>query len=342
MQVLVTGATGFLGSHLCFHLLKAGYTVHALRRENSSLHWFREIFRMLEKRLGPADLSGLKWVEGEVLDPVSLESAMKECSRVFHCAATVSFDPRLREEMYRVNVEGTANVVNACLHTGIAYLCHVSSIAALGRLKPGELITEETEWKDSPYNTHYAISKYRAELEVWRGREEGLEVCVVNPSVILGSGNWRSGSASLFRTFYRGLRFYPPGTNGMVDAEDVSKCMIGLSEKNISGERFILSSDNVSWKRLFDGMAAAMNKKPPGILLRRWMTELGWRAAAVLSIFTGGRSLFTRETAVTSRNAYYYSSEKVCKALDFTFKPIEQSITEISQDYLEFVNGRSE
>jgi nucleoside-diphosphate-sugar epimerase len=225
-----------------------------------------------------------------------------------------------------VNARGTANLVNACLDNNIRKLCHVSSIAAIGRAENEDVIDEKVVWKASRRNSNYAISKYAAEREVWRGIEEGLEAVIVNPSIILGPGEINSGSTRLIRTVDKGLKYYTSGVNGFVDVRDVVRIMEKLMESEISAERFIVSAENLSYKELFAIIAAGLNKPEPRYQAGKWMGEVVWRFEYLKSKLTGKKPLVTSETARTASNHYRYTSEKVRTRLDYNFIPVKQSI----------------
>jgi dihydroflavonol-4-reductase len=319
-MVLVTGGTGLVGGHLIARLLLEGQKVRALKRAGSNM-------KLVETILGQDFHSHLlEWYEGDVLDIYSLMEAMQEVSYVYHAAAVISFQPSDVSNMLKINVEGTANVVNAALTSGVKKLCYVSSIAAIGRALPGESVTEKTPWKASPNNSNYAISKYGAEREVWRGTIEGLDAVIVNPSVIIGPGDWNSGSSKMFKKAYEGLRFYTDGINGFVDVRDVCSSMILLMKSDIKNERFIVSSGNISFRDFFDQVCEAFGKPRPSIKAGRWLAGFTWRFEALRSFFTGSRPLITKETARSASQCYFYSSEKMIKATGFSFISISDSI----------------
>jgi nucleoside-diphosphate-sugar epimerase len=325
-MILVTGATGLVGSHLTFELILSGYRVRALKRPGSSLETIQKVFSLNSDQ--PADLlSKIEWVEGDILDIFSLEDAMEEVEEVYHCAALVSFLPQDKKRLMRINTEGTANVVNAALEKKIRKLCHVSSIAALGRPEhQSDLIDENLVWKTSKHNSMYAVSKYGAEREVWRGSAEGLDVMIVNPSIILGVAGPGMGSSRIFNTVWNGLKVYPPGKNGFVDVRDVVRAMILLMKSDIRNERFILNVDNIEYKKLFELMAASFGKPAPSIKVSPLISGLAWRVEKIRSIITGVKPLITRETAHTAVQQYEYSAEKIKKELGFEFTPIEETV----------------
>lgn len=325
-MILITGATGLVGSHLTFELTRAGHAVRALRRRDSNLDMINKVFSLYSDE--PAELlSKIEWVEGDILDIFSLEDAMDGVEEVYHCAALVSFLPEDKKRLIRINTEGTANVVNAAIEKKISKLCHVSSIAALGRPeKQADLIDEALVWKTSKHNSMYAVSKYGAEREVWRATAEGLEVVIVNPSIVLGVAGPGMGSSRIFNTVWKGLKFYPPGKNGFVDVRDVVRAMILLMKSDIRNERYILNAGNVEYKRLFEMMAAAMGKPAPSIKVNSLLSGLAWRIEKLRSLITGVKPLLTPETAHTAVQQYEYSNEKIKKELGFEFTPIEETI----------------
>lgn len=324
-MVLITGATGFLGAHLTCLLLKKGEPVRALRRSSSSLTLFNLIYEYHFGNQRPED-NNLQWVEGDILDIPSLEEAFKGVKNVYHCAAQVSFNKKDRKSLMKVNVEGTANVVNMSLSHNIDKLCYASSTAAIGRSIDNTHITEETDWVDSKLNTRYAISKYLAEMEVWRGSEEGLNTVIINPSVIIGVSDGKNGAAKFFSKVKNGMKLYTNGINGFVDVEDVANCMINLMKSGISSEKFLCVGDNWSFKDLFSSIASNFSLKSPNFHVKRWMGEIGWRLAGILSFITGKEPFVTRESARSSQNTFYYSSDKIKTALDFEFTPLEATI----------------
>lgn len=323
-QILVTGGTGFLGSYLLRYLVREGYTrVRALRRATSQMDLVAEVANKIE------------WVEGDVLDIFSLEDAMQGVQQVYHCAAVVSFDPRDYDQMRQVNVDGTANVVNAALAANIEKLVHVSSIAAIGRMKNQPIVTEQTKWERSHHNSEYAISKYLSENEVWRGMTEGLNVAVVNPSVILGAGRWEEGPLKFFKVVWKNFPFYTKGTTGFVDVRDVARFMLQLMESEASGERYILNGDNLTYQTIFAEIATHLNKKAPSIQVNPVIQQIAWRVEWLRSKLFGGRPLVTRETAATSMRSYFYENEKSRSDFDFEYTPIRQTIAESCRQFRE-------
>jgi nucleoside-diphosphate-sugar epimerase len=325
-MILITGATGLTGSHLALGLTSKGAEVRVLKRKGSNPDMIRKVFSLYSEN--PEDqLSKIKWVDGDLLDVFSLEDAMEGVEEVYHCAALVSFLPRDKKRLMQINTEGTANLVNAALEKKVRKLCHVSSIAALGRPEhQSDIIDEDLVWKASRHNSIYAVSKYGAEREVWRGTAEGLDAVIVNPSIILGVAGPGMGSSRLFNTVWNGLKVYPPGKNGFVDVRDVVKAMIGLMESDIKNERFILNAANLEYRKLFELMAEAFGKPAPTIKVNPALAGIAWRVETLKSMLTGTKPLITKETANTAVQHFEYSNEKIRKTLGFEFTPIEETV----------------
>ena len=326
-MVLVTGCNGLVGSAVARELLQNGYSVRALVRPNAD----RSLLKDIEEKIA--------WVEGDILDVSALESALAGVSQVVHAAAVVSFAPSQRATMHKTNVEGTANVVNACLKANVQKLCFVSSVAALGRPDPsrgskseaGEqiVIDENQKWEESPLNSAYAKTKRLAELEVWRGVAEGLRAVVVNPSVVLGEGNWDRSSSQLFKYAYDQKPFYTQGTVNVVDAADVARAVRLLLFSDIVGERFILSAGALSYQSLFGKMADGFKKKHPTIKVTDFIAQVVWRVEAVRSWVTGKAPLITRETAMSSRTNFVMDGQKIEQSLDFEYADIGTTVARI-------------
>lgn len=336
MQTFVTGGTGLVGSHLMLELLKQDRAVRALKRPKSDLSKIRRTFGWYVKN--PDELfNRIQWVDGDMLDYYALEDALEGVAHVYHCAGMVSFNSSQGNEMLRINQQGTANLVNASLEKQVKKLCHVSSVSALGRSRQGETITEQHFWKTSRHNSVYAKSKYAAEREVWRGIEEGLDAVVINPSIIIGPGDWKSGSTRLFSGVSHGIPFYTYGVAGYVDVRDVTDIMIRLMESSINGERFIISAEDISYRDLLTDIAKAIGKKPPKIRVYKWMAELGWRFFSLIS----PNGNYTRETTRSAFNRYFYDHSKIKKALDYSFTPVSESIAYTGKIFLNHKNSKS-
>lgn len=320
--VFITGATGFVGSHIARRYLAAEYRVEALTRTKGNAGLLADVANQIT------------WHEGDIMDIPSLEAAITKGSDVIHAAAVVSFAPKDHKRMSQINAEGTANVVNVCLSTGIRKLGYVSSVAALGRPdnKRGTTapvrLNEDQKWEDSPNNSAYAKSKYRAELEVWRGVAEGLSAVVVNPSLVLGEGDWTRSSVQLFKYVFDKKPFYPAGLANYVDVLDVAESLFQLMEADkIINERFILNAGTIPYKELLEQMAAALHKRPPRMRMPPALTHLLWPVEAVRAWLMGSNPLITRETARSSSSRYAFEGHKIVDTIDFQYRPLSETLT---------------
>ncbi|MGQ0737643.1 MAG: SDR family NAD(P)-dependent oxidoreductase [Bacteroidota bacterium] len=324
-MVLITGGTGFLGAYIIKELTEKGYAVRAIRR-----------CAKLPSFISADILNKAEWVEGDVLDVVSLQDAMEGIDTIINAAAAVSFTKKERRNMYQVNVDGTANVVNIALEKKIKRLVHISSVAALGRTAGGGHVNEEKKWEESKVNTHYAKSKYKAELEVWRGIGEGLEAVILNPSTILGYGDWNTGSCAIFKNVYKEFRWYTPGVNGFVDVEDVANVTVRMMESNILEERFIVNGDTWPFRQLQDTIADNFKKRRPAKEATPFLLGIAWRIEKIKSLFSGEKPLLTKESARVAVSKTWFENDKLLKALPgFSFTPLEETIKKACKKYLE-------
>jgi len=326
----VTGATGLVGSHLLYDLLQKGYRVKALKRPQSNTLQAQQTFSLYT---GDADMlfRQIEWIDGELPDFQFISEVVDGCSCVYHAAAVVSFSRADRAEMMRINVGGTENIVNVCIEKKIP-LCHVSSIAALGR---SELITENDLWQTARGRSAYSYSKYKSEMEVWRGIAEGLQAVIVNPAVILGPGDWTKGSSKFFSQVYKGLRFHTPGMTGFVDVRDVSRCMIQLMERELFGERYILTAGDLSYRELFNRIAVHLGVRKPSIAVQPWMLHIAYRLSWLAATLTGRSPVLTKETVHSAFQQIRYSGEKVRKTLEYEFISLEKSIGDCCKWFLQ-------
>jgi nucleoside-diphosphate-sugar epimerase len=315
-MIFVTGSAGLVGSALIKQLLQQNqHPVKALYRSG------------LPVTLTEEEKNKVEWIQGDVLDTSLLYEVLKDCKQVYHSAAIVSYHPARREQMYRINIEGTANMVNAALENSVEKFVHVSSVAALGRIRKGEQVTEETKWAEETNNSHYGKTKYLSELEVWRAIGEGLNAVIVNPSVILGESKWETGSVAIFKNIWNGFPWYTTGGTGFVDVNDVASAMIQLMNSAISAERFLLSNEHLTFQQLFTKIAGVFGKNPPHRYAKTWMGEIVWRIEAIKSLFSKNEPLLTKETTGTAHATTYFSNEKLLKALPgFRFTPVDETI----------------
>jgi dihydroflavonol-4-reductase len=323
-MILVTGANGLVGSYLVRQLIDRGAKVRGLKRATSNLALLGDYAARME------------WAEGDITDIFSLEEAMKDVEQVYHVAALISMRTSDADEMLRVNAEGTANVVDAALGSDIKKLLYVSSVAAFGRPENSDrIIDENLDVKDSKNNFAYFKSKLYAERELWRGIAEGLNAVIINPSTIIGGGFWSASSNALFAQVHKGLPFYTAGINGFVDVRDVVSVAIQLMESDISAEKFIVSAENASWGDIMFQAADAMKIKRPYIKVNKPIGSLAWRLEAVKSFFTRTPPIITHDSVTLAQNTFRYSNSKVCNTLNFSFRPLQNTINETAAAYLQ-------
>ena len=320
-MILVTGASGLLGSYICRELQALNVDFRALVRQGGRLDLLKDI---PEGRL----------VYGDLLDTWSLEEALKDVDSIIHSAAIMSFNKKEQDMMHRVNVEGTRSLINLALKKNIEYFVHISSVAALGRQNRSGVINEDSQWTSSRWNTGYGESKHLAELEVWRGMQENLNAVIINPSLILGPGDWDHSSARLFKYIWDEKRYYTEGWLNYVDVRDVSGIIRELIEKRIKGERFIVSAGTMSYKDLFDKIAVKLNKRSPYKKVTAFTLKLAVAAERIKSLFTGKMPLITSESAKVSQNQISYDNAKILKKLNFKFARVEDTLEWTCREFL--------
>ncbi len=316
-MILVTGATGFLGSELALQLVQQDLSIRCIKRNSSVIPAILQSFT-----------TQIEWVEADIMNVFELENALGGITQVYHCAAWVSLKQADKNRMINANVTGTANLVNLCLLNGVR-LVHVSSIAAIGQAKPGDLITENHHLDAATEKDGYAISKLESEMEVWRGIAEGLDAVIVSPSLIMGPNAGVGGSGELFETIRKGFKFYTAGSTGLVDVADVAKCMIALMNSDITAERYIINAENWDFKHLTAEIATGFGLQPPSIFASAWMMGLAWRGAALLAAITGKDPLIDKISAQSASMTRNYDNAKIKKAIGVDFKPVSDSIKDV-------------
>jgi nucleoside-diphosphate-sugar epimerase len=324
-MVLVTGGTGFLGAYIIKNLIEKNYRVRAIRRSANTPFFIPG--HIMQK---------VEWVDGDVLDLVALSDAMQGIDAIIHSAAIVSFDKKNRHSMYAVNWEGTANVVNIALENNINRFLHISSVAALGRTIKMDKINEERKWADNKNNTHYAISKHQAEMEVWRGFSEGLNGVIINPGTILGYGDWHTSSCAIFKNVYKEFPWYTEGVNGFVGVEDVAEVTVQLVESDIIEKRFIVNADNWTFRQLINTIAEHFGKQKPLRKATPLLGEIAWRMEYFKSLFNGEKPLLTRESSRVAHSKTEFDNSSLLKAIPlFSFTPLNTVIYNACEKYME-------
>lgn len=335
-MILITGATGLVGSHLLLKLLSENSRtiITALYRSENKK---QKIIDWLLYKNKDLVVTNIIWKQADITDIPTLESIFKNIDHVYHCASKVSFDPKQRDLLNKINIEGTANVVNLCLHYNIKKLCHVSSIASLGDAKNSQAIDENCEWNPEKYNGDYAISKNGGEIEVWRGIYEGLNAIIVNPGVIIGDGLWDGGSADLFNQVNHGFPFYTKGTTGFISVVDVASCLIKLMKSEYSAQRYILVESNPTYQEILNSVAQSIRKKKPHIQATKFMTNLAWRCDALFCLLTSKKRTLTKDTALASHSISIYNNTKIKQAIDHDFIPVLEYIDTVGIEYLKTI-----
>jgi len=332
-MILVTGGTGLVGSHLLYQICQSETKVRAIKRAHSDTSLVRQVFSYYSEKSDTL-FQKIEWVDADLLNISELDFAFQGTTKVYHCAAWISFNPKHKTKMMYTNIEGTTNVVNLCLAHRIKKLCYVSSVAAIGQPIDVGSIDENTPWENSPIKSSYALSKYRSEMEVWRGIEEGLNAVIVCPAIILGPGKWEKGSSMLFKQVWKGLSFYTSGTNGFVDVRDVANVMIQLMQSTIKSNRFILCSESIPFKKTFDYIADALGKKKAHIKIGPFISAISWRIAKIISIISRKPPLITKETVLAGNSISVYDNKKIKTALNYKFRSVEQSCKDFSVLFL--------
>ncbi len=330
-MILVTGGTGLVGSHLLYFLLKKNEQVRAIHRKNSNLNSVKKVFALYTSEVDSL-FNKIEWVEANITEIPALTIAFEDIRKVYHCAAFITFNPAKYKILKKVNIEGTANIVNLSLAHNVEKLCYVSSVATLGSNINDQLITEETPWNPDEKNSVYAITKYGAEMEVWRGTQEGLNAVIMNPGIILGTSPDAGGSGVIVSLAANGVPFYPSGAMGIVDVQDVVKVMIQLMDSKTKNEQFILVSENVTYKELLSKLAPLLGKKPPTKKLsKRFMFFLSGMDWLSNKLFRTKRR-FIKATVRSMFTSSLYDASKIKKEISFQFTPTDKTLERIAKE----------
>jgi len=332
-MILVTGGTGLVGSHLLFELASRNKKLKAIMRSSSDLTKLRKVFGYYAGRSEADDLfKRIEWITADINDIPSLNIAFENVSEVYHCAALVSFDPSDEKKLRKINIEGTANIVNLCIANNVKKLCYVSSVAAIGSSIKDNEVDETAKWNPEENHNEYAISKYGAEIEVWRGTQEGVDAVIVNPGVIIGPGFWNSGSGKIFQKIDNGLNYHFPKVTGFVGVKDVVKSMIELMHSPVKNENFIVVSENLSFEVVLKQAAEFLDKPKPAKQLKKWMIALGWFFQKTGSLF-GLKREITYESIQGLYKETYFRNSKIKETLDFNFTPMKKVIEDTAAIY---------
>lgn len=328
-MVLLTGGTGLVGAHLLIRLIENGDKVRATYRKKNTIHKTKALFAYYKKE---TLFDAIEWRQADVTNIPQLEEVFVGVDYVYHCAGLISFDPKDENRLRKVNIEGTANIVNFCLVHHVKKLCYISSVAALGDLAEHEnIVTEETEWNPEKPHSDYAISKYGAEMEIWRGQQEGLQSIIINPGIILGPGFEDQGSGLLFQKVAQGMSFYTTGITAFIAVPDVVKIATELMNSTIINQRYALVAQNSSYKEVLNSMSDALGVKRPSIHAKGWLLEIAWRLDKVFSLVFRSKRKLTKYMARSSYNSREFSNKKIKADLKISFIDIHEYIKAIAK-----------
>ncbi|MEN8775468.1 MAG: SDR family oxidoreductase [Polaribacter sp.] len=330
-MILVTGGTGLVGAHLLYHLLKNDKKIRAIYRSKDKIESVKKVFSYYTDDVTLIDK--IDWFKADITEVPAMIPAFVGVKKVYHCAAFISFNPKDYIEMRKINIHGTAIIVNLSIDAKIDKLCFVGSIASVGESINDQLITEENEWNKELDNSGYSITKFGAEMEVWRASQEGVEVVIVNPGVILGSGFWQSGSGKLFSQVYNGFKYFTEGITGFVGVKDVVKTMILLMDSTIKNQRFILVSENKTYKDVLFAIADGFGKKRLSKKIKPWQTTILWRSSAFVAKISGVQPLLSKYSARSAHSVSKYSSQKIKEALNYQFEKVDTVIKDVCKNY---------
>ncbi|MEO8933398.1 MAG: NAD-dependent epimerase/dehydratase family protein [Xanthomarina sp.] len=332
-MILVTGGTGLVGSHLLYELALKNESIKAIYRNAEKQSIVKKIFSYYSEN-ADALFNKIEWIQADLLDIPLLTEAFKNVTHVYHCAAFVTFEPNKYHELRKTNIEGTANIVNLSISNQVKKLCYVSSISTLGKILNKKDIDEDSLWNSEADNSLYGITKYGAEMEVWRGTQEGLDTVIVNPGVIIGPGIWDYGSGTIFKSVHKGLPFYTEGVTGYVSVFDVVNCMVLLMESTIKNERFIVVAENWSYKEFISAIATALNIKPPTKKASYFLLNMAWRLDWIKHKTTGKPRSISKQLANTLNSISIYKNSKITSYLNYQFKPLSKDIEFVSKLFL--------
>tara|TARA_R110000868_G_scaffold325809_2_gene586672 strand:- start:3542 stop:4549 length:1008 start_codon:yes stop_codon:yes gene_type:complete len=335
-MILVTGGTGLVGAHLLVQLTRAETRVKAICRPESDLKKVEKVFSYYLEGYEEY-YEKIDWIIADINDLPALEIAFNTITQVYHCAALISFDTKQYAKMHKINCIGTANIVNLCIAKNIKKLCYVSSIATIGKDLNNTIVDEESDWSYKDANV-YAHTKYNAEMEVWRGSQEGLETVILNPGVIIGPGFWHTGSGTIFSTAKKNYNYYPPNGTGFIAVNDIVKLMLLGMKTSVNKERFIAISENLTYKDILTKISIGLGIKPPIKELKFWQLTLLWRIDWLKNLLTQKERRITKKTVKSLREMKIYNNHKVLEAFNFTFEPIEKTIAFCCEKFLEEKN----
>jgi nucleoside-diphosphate-sugar epimerase len=321
-MILVTGATGFIGSHLMCHLAQKDIFPVAMFRHKSNKN---VVWKLFESQFADAQerYEKITWRKADFRDLPSLDAAFEGISHVYHCAGYISLAHRDVNKLLEINEKGSAYLVDLCLTHSVKKLVYVSSIAALGNDPSISVIDENTAWDNNTDKSPYAYSKYGGEMEVWRAMQEGLNAVVVNPGIVLGKG---SPIEKILESYYKGLRWTTPGTNALVNIQDVILVMDELMHSKIKEERFILVAENWTGKALAETLLKAGNFNRKVLFIPKGLLYFLWALEHLIQVLSIRKRFFTRALISSQYEQKTIAGGKIKSFIDFEYSPITRLI----------------
>ncbi|SHF17580.1 NAD-dependent epimerase/dehydratase family protein [Chryseobacterium takakiae] len=330
-MVFVTGATGILGRVIVLELLKKGKNVRAAKRATSNLDEVKHSYSFYTEN--PDDFfNKIEWINVDFDDIQSIQDALKGVDEVYHCAAKVGFNPDDAKEMYHTNVKGTQNLLYACENSEVKKFLHVSSVAVLDIDNENGELDEDSDFNPKEDHSAYAISKHLAEMEVWRASAEGLNVVIINPGMIIGSGSWGKSSGDVFPTMEKNGFTFSGGTS-YADVRDVAEISVELMERNIFGERFIIISENKRYAELAKQIRKELGLKEAKVLTK-FQLNMGIVANMLFGWLIPQLKMVTKSNVEAISRMKIISNKKVKERLNYTFIPLEETIDFHLKNYI--------
>ena len=330
MEFFLTGGTGLLGTYFLIKALEQGHGVTAIYRNEKSIELSKKIFALQGSQI-VEKFSKIDWVQANLLNPLELDELILPHHTVVHCAGMVSFLPSDEQEMYKSNFVGTQNLVNVCIEKGVKKFIHISSVSTL--CKEEEIRDETSFQRPAKEAGFYGKSKYLAEMEVWRGMQEGLNACVLSPSIILGAHDWNKGSSKMFGVAHQGLLFYTLGKTGFVDVNDVAEAILVVAKTETKQKRYCLNAENIFYKDFFENLHLAFGKPMPKYKAGKFLTSLYWRLQWLKSKITNSAPLVTKESASTAHSIRLFNGDRFAEEFSFSYTPINKSVASIVKKY---------
>ncbi len=327
-MILVTGGTGLVGRHLLLELSIQDAGLRAIYRSQDKVN---EVVKFFAYAKADDRFPKIEWIQADLTDISQLSTAFERVTQVYHCAGLISFDPYQARNLRKTNVEGTANIVNLCMSNKVSKLCYLSSIATLSKL-PNNPINEDNHWDPNAQNSVYGISKYGAEMEAWRGTQEGLDVTIFNPGVILGEGDYTKGSGQLFSRILQGMVYCPKGSTAFVDVKDVVHLMIQGMQENFGQKRYIVAGNNASYAKILSSIAQNLGVKIPRKKLSKFILHLTVKMDVISGIFSRKRKL-TKAVALSITESTLYDQTRCEATFNYKATPLDETIARVTKHF---------